>query len=142
MRGVIALLFLIILVAGCVENTGTTTSSTETSTTTSTSTTEITATITTTTVLSSTTTMVSLEQGIDITNAESGKIYVKNLGKVKYILASDIDLYINGQIIEDPQWTFTIIYPTNTMNSRVSCNEGDEIRVVGPVNEDSDVCSG
>ena len=96
---------------------------------------------TTTTIATTTTTPENVEQGIAITSTKSGAIAVKNIGRVREIYASALDLYINGQKIDDPKWTFTVIYSTSSMTSRVTCNVGDTIRVVAPGNEDSGICT-
>jgi PBP1b-binding outer membrane lipoprotein LpoB len=149
MRLVWLLVVLAVFIAGCVQETTTTTSTASTTmpttttisyTTTSTASTTTTTETSTITTLGTTTTLASVEKGIEIISAKSGSITVKNIGKVYYILASDVTLYINGQEIE-PKWSFTVIYPTSSMTSRAICNAGDTIRAVAPGNEDSGICT-
>lgn len=136
MKVVLALMMLLILFAGCVSNNTTTTT---VATTTILPETTILETTTSTTSIT-TTTPESVEQGIAITSTKSGEIAVKNIGRVREIYASELELYINSQKIADPKWTFTVIYPTSSMTSRVACNAGDTIRVVAPGNEDAGIC--
>jgi len=143
MKGIAILLMLVVVLSGCVTTTTvptTTTIETMITTTTPTTIAEITEQTTVTTTIPTTTTIEHLEKGIDITSARDGNIRVKNMGRVREIFSKSLTLYINDQVV-DGKWHITLFYAKQTVRSYANCNVGDIIRVVGPVNEDAEICA-